>query len=188
MKKILIINSAEPEVKSFTDPIAEELEGSAVRLELREWRELRGLNEIDPCDAVIISASPRGDNANFEERIQSFQWLKNTEIPVLGICAGHQFIGSVFGSELIREKEKEVGRHMVRVLSRDPVFEGFSNCLAAEQQHHDSITLPEKFVLLASSDRCRVQAIRHKERLIYGFQWHVEVSSRKLLSNYAALV
>lgn len=188
--EILIINSAEPEERSFVDPVVQtiasrkiELDAELPRPEVREWREFSGVTDIGPYAAVIISASPMGDNANFQDRIQSFQWLKTACVPVLGICAGHQFIGHVFGSRLIRDAEAEEGLNQVRIQSWDPIFTGLEDEITVMQQHRDSISLPNDFLLLGRSDRCRVQAIRHADRPIYGVQWHAEISTPGMIRN-----
>lgn len=181
---ILIINSAEPEERQFVDPIERYLSEQNASFVTREWREFIGADEVGPSSSVIISASPMGDNANFEERIRAFQWVKNVRVPVMGICAGHQFIGHIFGAELTRDRESEKGNVPVTILEDDPVFEGLGRVIDTEQQHHDSITLPNGFTLLASSGRCRVQSMRHTEKHIYGFQWHVEISNLEIIGNF----
>jgi len=185
--KIFIINSAEPEERGFVDPIKEALTGMNLDIEVREWREIPDDFDKDIYDAIIISASPKGDNSNFENRIKSFQWLKTTQKPVLGICAGHQFIGYIFGSDLIQNREMEDGISSVQIETNDPIFKGYEHEFEVEQHHNDSITLPDGFELLASSAQCKVQAIRHKERPIYSVQWHAERSNPEIIRNFVAI-
>lgn len=187
---ILIINSAEPEERTYVDPIVyaigkmeRESEASEHLPEVREWREFSGTLEIDHYSAVIISASPMGNNANFQERVKSFGWLRTAQMPVLGICAGHQFIGNIFGSRLIRDAEAEEGITPIRIQTWDPLFTGFNDEIHVLQQHLDAISLPDNFILLARSDKCRVQAMRHAERPIYSVQWHAEISTPGLIRN-----
>ena len=199
---ILIINSAEPGERSFVNPIAAYLEDLARekdRLtpepeirethqnrfvpEVREWREFIGITQMDAFKAVIISASPMGNNANFEEPIRGFEWVRNVKVPVLGICAGHQFIGIQFGGRLLRNQEPEKGITPVRIHTWDPVFNGYENEIEVMQQHNDSITLPENFILLARSERCRVQAMKHRDLPVYGVQWHAEISTPGIFRN-----
>lgn len=178
--KILIINSAEPGNRSFVDPIQEALHKTEVTVHTKEHSEIPD----DTYDAVIISASSKGNNANFNARLKLLAWLRTTKLPVLGICAGHQLIGKLFGGELISDQESEDGISTVRVQKEDPIFEGYGDEFNVEQHHNDSITLPENFELLASSLRCRVQAIRHRERPLYGVQWHAEQSNPDIIRNF----
>jgi GMP synthase (glutamine-hydrolysing) len=191
---ILIINSAEPEERTYVDPIAyaigkmeRDSEAGEHLPEVGEWRDFSGVTEIGYYSAVIISASPRGNNANFRERVKSFEWLRTAQMPVLGICAGHQFIGNIFGSRLIRDAEAEAGITPIRIQSWDPLFTGFSDEIQVLQQHDDAISLPDDFILLARSDKCRVQAMRHAERPIYSVQWHSEISTPGLIRNFVEM-
>jgi len=180
---ICIINSAEPGILEFTGPILEEVDKLGLKSNVLEWRDLRGQDTLPGYRAVFISASPMGNNANFQERIHSFKWLKSTTVPVLGICAGHQFIGHLFGGDLIPNSHSEEGLSMVSILQKDPIFKGMEQQISVVQQHLDSISLPPGFVLLASSERCKVQGIRHPEKPLYGVQWHAEISSLQMIRN-----
>lgn len=183
--KILIINSAETGDRSFVDPIKEALLTTKVDIHIKEYSEmLKDCCDIDAYDAVIISASPKGNNANFDTRLKSFNWLRTTSLPVLGICAGHQLIGKLFGGELISDQESEDGISTVRIQKKDPIFEGCMDEFTVEQHHNDSITLPKDFDLLATSLHCRVQAIRHKTKPLYGVQWHAERSNPDIIRNF----
>jgi len=188
---MLIINSAEPTDRSFVDPVVHAtgnmVRKSGLQPEVREWQEFSGASDIGPYEAVIISASPMGDNENVAERVQSFQWLRTAQMPVMGICAGHQFIGHTFGSRLIKDAEAEEGMLPVRIQSWDPIFNGFGDEIEVMQQHHDAISLPDNFVLLARSERCRVQAMKHKQLPIYGVQWHAEISTPRLIRNFLGM-
>ena len=55
--------------------------------------------DLDKCDRIILSGTALKDNA-FLSKPEKFQWLKETEKPVLGICAGMEIIGLVFGATL----------------------------------------------------------------------------------------
>lgn len=181
--KILIINSAEPKDRNFVDPIQNALAETGT-IQVKEYSKIPNGCDINAFDAVVISASPKGNNSNFENRLKSFYWVKKTHIPVLGICAGHQFIGVLFGGHLIQNKEMEDGILSVEIEKEDPIFEGYNNKFKVEQHHNDSITLPDNFELLASSAKCKVQAIRHKKRPIYSVQWHAEKSTPKIIRNF----
>ena len=182
--EVLIINTAEEDDYRFTDPILKAIKDQQVEANIKHWSELSGKLSIYPMDGVIISASPRGDNANFSKRLEVFRWLKTSEKPVFGICAGHQLIGATFGADLISNIEKEEGSVRVHILKDDPIFGGLKSGFLTHQDHEDSISLPPDFVLLANSENCRVQAMRHKTKPIYSVQWHAEISNPGLLRNF----
>ena len=107
---------------------------------------------------------------------------------MLGICAGHHITGRLYGAEVIRDKEKEVGDLLVYIDRRDPVFESYSDKFLATQNHHDSITLPEDFVLLAHTTKCRNSMMKHKDKPLYTMQFHPEILNRKLIENFIGLM
>ena len=178
--EVLIINSAEPEDQSFVDPIKGALVGTDTTVQVREYGEVYDVNSFD---AVIISASPKGDDIVNDHR-QNFEWLLTYQNPVLGICAGHQLIGTMFGGELKRDTEAEDGDIHIQIVKEDPLFKRHEGELKVEQHHNDSITLPADFELLATSDKCEVQAMRHKERPTYSVQWHAERSNPDIIRNF----
>lgn len=186
--KLLIINSAKQDDLRFTEPILQILRVCKISPELHHWSEFNGLTRMVDYRGIIISASPRGDNDNFNERLAAFQWLKPYKRPVFGICAGHQLTGAVFGSRLIKDAEAEEGKLPVHILKNDPIFLGMKSEFEAEQHHKDSISLPENFELLASSEKCEVQAMKHASRPLYSVQWHAENSTPEMLLNFVRIM
>lgn len=181
---MLLINSSVYGDSRFTDPIVKILDDMRIEYSIRHWSDLTGKKQIEKYSGVIISASPRGNNANFNERLESFHWLKTFENPVFGICAGHQLTGVTFGASLISNSEAEEGEVDIVVKTGDPVFKGLSRTFKGVQHHNDSITLPQECVLMASSKKCKVQAVKHQSRPIYTFQWHVEISNPEIIRNF----
>jgi GMP synthase (glutamine-hydrolysing) len=129
-------------------------------------------------------------------------------VPQIGFCGGFQLIARLFGSTLghigtLREDDpdhsgtyhaglfKEWGVYPVRVLRPDPLFAGLGGTIRVLEAHMDEVKdLAPDLVLLASSERCRVQAFRHRTKPIYGTQFHPEMSpeafpdGRKVLENF----
>jgi GMP synthase (glutamine-hydrolysing) A subunit len=95
--------------------------------------------------------------------------------PVLGICAGMQLLGRFAGGRIDHAADPEIGELEVAVLERDSLFRAVGERARVFQYHTDELVdLPEGFRLLASSDRCRIQAIAHEERAWWGTQFHPE--------------
>jgi len=183
-EKILVINSAQPENMQFTKPINRILHSEGYETTIAHWSSFRDKVKMDPYSCIFISASPKGNNTNFQERLRAFQWLREYLKPVMGICAGHQLTGVLFGGELMKNSGSEEGKLEV-VLSRDhPLFEGIPSPLQVEQHHLDSVSLPDDFILLASSETCRVQAMIHRTRPLFSVQWHAELSGPELMKNF----
>ena len=154
----------------------------------REWRVLRDLgaeasivpnrtpSESINADAVVLSGgSPR---VGLDQQAMGFcgDYIDKLGIPVLGICAGHQFMALHLGGKAGPSAVPEFGKTMVTVVDEDDLFVGLPETFVAWESHNDEVTeLPEGFKLLASSETCNVQAMKHESRPLYGLQFHPEV-------------
>jgi GMP synthase-like glutamine amidotransferase len=136
-----------------------------------------------------------------------FEIIKSGCLPVIGLCGGHQLIGLAYDAECgpLRKLKpgepevgdfatgwfKEVGFLPVNVIQSDPIFASLGKQPIFFESHYWEIKqVPDEFELLASTDECKVQSIRHKQLPIYGTQFHPEVNSadkrdgRTLLANF----
>ena len=114
---------------------------------------------------------------------EGFHWLKEIRKPVLGICAGMQMIGEVFGGRIVRESG--IGMHEVKVEADDRIFGGRKGFTAYEM-HSSTVETPNNFSVLAVSDR-RPVVIRHIEKEIYGALFHPEVRNDWFVKNFLEL-
>jgi GMP synthase (glutamine-hydrolysing) len=94
--------------------------------------------------------------------------------PILGICYGHQLIARKLGGVVMRGKG-EYGRTLMRLLERDPVFDGWNAEEIVWMSHGDYVKEPPPgFVVLAVSENGYIAAMRKGH--MYGVQFHPEVS------------
>src|SRR5208283_2703254 len=75
--------------------------------------------DLSKCDSVILSGTALKDTATLSQP-EKFIWLKETEKPVLGICAGMETIGVVFGMRLIRCLE--IGMTPISIAEENPFY------------------------------------------------------------------
>ncbi|MBN1573690.1 MAG: gamma-glutamyl-gamma-aminobutyrate hydrolase family protein [Deltaproteobacteria bacterium] len=131
--------------------------------------------------AVILSGYKQPlSTYDFEKMEGLFSFLRETELPVLGICGGHQFIGKAYGSEIVPLGTVEKGFIEVELVAEDPILEGLSSPIRTYFWHELQVDpLPEDFILLGVGKTCRVQMMRHKTKPIYGVQFHPEYSSMR---------
>ncbi len=95
--------------------------------------------------------------------------------PVLGICAGMQLLGRFGGGQIDHAAEAEIGELEVEVVDHEGLFRDVGDRPRVWQYHSDELTgLPAGFRLLASTDRCRVQAFAHEQLPWWGTQFHPE--------------
>lgn len=157
----------------------------------REWRVLKYLGadtKIVPnttpvadlkrenLDGLILSGgAPRVGLADTLGNCN--QYLDQLELPILGICAGHQYMARHFGGEA-SAGGSEFGASRITLLEKEPrdIFRGVPRETTVWESHHDEVSrVPETFEVLASSEKCKVQAMRHKSRPVFGLQFHAEV-------------
>jgi len=115
--------------------------------------------------------------------------LYNLNIPILGICYGLQSIVHQLGGVVERSQKQEYGRAKLKVLKEDPLFEGLPKEFDVWMSHADkAVRLPEGFEALASSENSPYAVIRHRNKAIYGVQFHPEVAhtqyGKELLRNF----
>jgi len=154
----------------------------------REWRVLRyigadaeivanttPIEELSDADALVLSGgAPR---VGLQDKLgKCDEYLKYMDVPILGICAGHQFMARFFGGEASPAKVPEYGKVEIEVVEEDVLFRGLPRKMIVWESHNDEVTrLPSNFILLASSPNCKVQAMRHESRPLFGLQFHPEV-------------
>lgn len=103
---------------------------------------------------------------------------KSGDIPVLGVCLGHQAIGEAFGGRIARAPRIMHGkRDTVSLDINCPVFAGLNQDAEVGRYHSlviDNEGLPECLEVTAKSDDGCIMGVKHRERPIYGIQFHPE--------------
>lgn len=125
---------------------------------------------------IIISPGPKTpDDAGISNKVIE---KLSPEIPTLGICLGHQCIGSVFGAVIRRAKTLKHGKTSLIEHDGGGVLKGMANPLEAVRYHSlvvDDRTLPDCLEVTAKSlDDDEIMGLRHKEFPIQGLQFHPE--------------
>lgn len=184
MKKILIINNTlDPNNFERIDPIKNVI-GNVDTIHFTKQTK----SIIDSYDAIILSGAAIKDVKGISKRLGYYNWLKNTDKPVLGICAGHHVIGQIFGAKKFLNKVKSEGHYTIYIDTDDPMLSGVEKKFFGYKIHRSFITLPKDFVLLGHSRVCKVEIMKHKEKPIYGVQFHPELSQKKILKKFLNLI
>lgn len=149
--------------------------------------------EIEDLDAamsvrgLILSGSPA--SIRMEDAPKLEEGVLGMDLPVLGLCYGHQLVAHMHGGEVRRGERREYGVAEVTVDSPICVLEGMNPAERVWMSHGDTVfSVPDEFEILAHTEISPVAAYRHKERPIYGLQWHPEVvhteRGREMLGNF----
>ncbi len=98
------------------------------------------------------------------------------ELPILGICLGHQLMAKLFGGGVKTADIGEYAESEIIVDEEDVILKGLSPSFKAWVSHKDEISkLPTDFVKLAHSSTCEIEAMCHRNLPLYGVQFHPEV-------------
>ncbi len=130
--------------------------------------------ELDCYSKIILSGTTLKDHATLNQ-IEKFDWIKTCDKPILGICAGMQTIALVFDVPLA--SCLQVGTAEITTLKENPLFHGNFN---AYTLHNYSVEPSQNFETLAESTKC-IQAIKLKQKNIYGVLFHPEVRNQEIL-------
>lgn len=148
------------------------------------------LDDLTDVAGIIISGAPiLLTEVDPSPYLGKFSWLSNFEKPVLGICFGHQIIGLHFGAFVSRQKEDRDWQEIAQ-LEESLLFDKLPEEFQQMEDHCESISIPPNFKHLATSDACVNEAMQHREKLIFGVQFHPEVSGnfgQIVISNFVNL-
>ncbi len=118
------------------------------------------------------------------------------DIPILGVCLGHQSIAQVFGATVCRAKAPMHGKTSKIQHNDQGAFSGLTNPLTVARYHSlvvDESTLPEGFEVTAwttdeQGDKDEIMGIRHQALMLEGIQFHPEAilteQGHELLNNF----
>ncbi|HRN32339.1 MAG TPA: aminodeoxychorismate/anthranilate synthase component II [Comamonas denitrificans] len=99
------------------------------------------------------------------------------QLPVLGVCLGHQAIGAAFGGDIVRAGQQMHGKTSVITTDQQGVFAGLPQQFTVNRYHSlviDKTTLPACLTVTATSEDGEIQGVRHTTLAVEGVQFHPE--------------
>ena len=149
---------------------------------------LTQIKRLRPKHIVISPGPGRPDAAGISKSvIKEFAG----KIPILGVCLGHQCIGEVFGGKIVGAKRLMHGKTSLVYHNKSDIFTGTKNPFTATRYHSLIIerkSIPDCLEVTARTKEDEIMAIRHKEYMIWGVQFHPESiltnEGKKLLKNF----
>lgn len=186
---LLIIDNESTFIKRFRNNWLEDHE---VEYRFFDHNQPLWLDKPEAVQGIILSGG-KGNPYTPLNLTADFIALMQFDVPILGFCLGHEIIAVAYGGRIKRLPEYQNKRECVRIHKlSDPLFRGITEdeiYLKEKHQFHVH-KLPEAFDVLGSSEVCPHEIIKHKEKPIYGFQSHPEVSGTvglKIVENFLTL-
>lgn len=138
----------------------------------------------------IMLSGGRGNPYEPLNLTSNFVSLMNFNVPTIGFCLGHEIIAVAYRGRIKKLPDYTIKKIKVTITKPDdPIFSGLeANELFLTRRHHYHVSeIPPDFICLAESDITPNEIIKHKDKPIYGFQAHPEVSGREgllIISNF----
>ncbi|MFF2179358.1 aminodeoxychorismate/anthranilate synthase component II [Lysinibacillus sp. NPDC058147] len=152
---------------------------------------VKDIEQLAP-DMIVISPGPCSPN-EAGESLNIIKYFAGN-IPILGVCLGHQAIAQVFGGNVIRAERLMHGKTSPVLHAEIGLHKGMPNPFAATRYHSlivEKETLPACFEVTAWTEEGEIMGIRHKDFPIEGVQYHPESimteQGKKLLRQFIDL-
>ncbi len=190
LDKVVIIDFG----SQFTQLIARRIRELGVFSEIVSHKKIRTSDINQSVRGIILSGGPLNvyqiNKYSFDKKILELN------IPILGICFGHQILSKLNGGRVRQSKHREFGLANI-FKKRDSLltknFYGVKKTKEVWMSHADQVSkLPKNFQVIASSTNSKYAIVENKLKKYYGVQFHPEVThtenGKKLISNFVFLI
>ncbi len=190
LDKVVIIDFG----SQFTQLIARRIRELGVFSEIVSHKKIKTSDINQSVRGIILSGGPLNvyqiNKYSFDKKILELN------IPILGICFGHQILSKLNGGRVRQSKHREFGLANI-FKKRDSLltknFYGVKKTKEVWMSHADQVSkLPKNFQVIASSTNSKYAIVENKLKKYYGVQFHPEVThtenGKKLISNFVFLI
>ncbi len=190
LDKVVIIDFG----SQFTQLIARRIRELGIFSEIVSHKKIRTTDINQTVRGIILSGGPLNvyqiNKYSFDKKILELN------IPILGICFGHQILSKLNGGRVKQSKHREFGLANI-FKKRDSLltknFYGVKKTKEVWMSHADQVSkLPKNFKVIASSTNSKYAIVENKLKKFYGVQFHPEVThtknGKKLISNFVFLI
>ena len=188
----------------MSDPLVIDVVDNGGQWTHREWRMLRYLgvdtqiisnntpiSELRDLDGLLLSGGAA--RVGLSGKLGNCAEFLSLDLPILGICAGHQFMARHYGGDCGESQSPEFGAMEISLVDGGGgIFDGTPQTQVVWESHNDEVTIvPDDFRITASSPSCRVQAMENVAGDRFGLQFHPEVNDSeygaKIMENFVII-
>ena len=162
--------------------------GAEVTVRRNDRLDLETAKQIDPTHLLISPGPGEPDDAGIS--VDLVRALRG-QVPILGVCLGHQSIASAFGAQVVRAPRLMHGKASSVYHDARSLYQGLPNPFQAGRYHSLAVadeSLPDELQVSAYTSEGEVMGLRHRELAIEGVQFHPELSltpeGDRLLRNF----
>lgn len=163
------------------------------------------VRDLSPSHIILSGQSHPWDDYSAESLRGVFEVIRQASQPILGVCGGHQLIALAYGAPVaLMERlepgdgyqgaKRERGYYEVETTGAG-LFEDLPDRITVWHSHCDEVkALPPGFECTASNETCKIQAMQHVKRPLFGVQFHPELFSeefptgQRVIENFLALL
>ena len=190
LDKILIVDFG----SQFTQLIARRIRELGIFSEIVSHKKIRVKDINQSIKGIILSGGPL--NVYQISKYTFNKKILELNIPILGICFGHQILSKLNGGRVKQSKHREFGLANIYRKNNSLLTNNFFTNKKFKRvwmSHADQVSkLPKNFKVIASSDNSKFAIIENKIRKFYGVQFHPEVThtknGKKIISNFIFLI
>lgn len=153
---------------------------------------IKQIETLDPTHIILSPGPGRPKDAGICEA--AIAHIKGN-IPILGICLGHQAIGETFGATVSYAQKLMHGQKSnIHIANGNAIFQGLPPIIEAARYHSLAIlrkTLPDELLIIAEDDNDEIMGVKHRDYDIYGLQFHPESiltpQGKTIIDNFLAI-
>ncbi|MDQ6723022.1 MAG: glutamine-hydrolyzing GMP synthase, partial [Thermoproteota archaeon] len=188
MDKIIVLDFG----SQYSHLICRRIRESRVYCELLPYNTpIKTITELNP-KGIIFSGGPA--SVYEKESPKPDEKMFELDIPILGICYGHQIIVDHYKGKIKRVNNREYGSAILKIKDKNNLFKNIkTNNIQCWMSHSDSAEIiPNGFDILGETDNSISAAIGNRERKIFGIQFHPEVAhtenGKEILNNFSHVI
>ena len=162
--------------------------GAELRVFRNDALDVAGIRALKP-EAIVISPGPCTP-AEAGVSVETVRELGG-EIPILGVCLGHQSIGAAYGGDVVRADRIMHGKVSAIRHTGNVLFKGIESPFRATRYHSLIVkreTCPAELEIIAETAEGEIMALAHREHPVWGVQFHPESIltsyGKRLLGNF----